>query len=82
MIPEDYEQRVTALAEQDPYYQKLLEQCRIAELQYLQVLQALPDADRQTIEGYITLCEELSHRSAQLTAEHYAIHTVPILKSL
>lgn len=75
MIPEDYEQQAAALAEQDPYYQKLLAQCRIAELQYLQILQALPDADRQTIEGYITLCEELSHRSAQLTAGYYSIHS-------
>lgn len=61
-MDEKQEMQLTALAQADAWYQQLLSQCQEAETAYLQLLDKLSDADRETPERYIALCEELEYR--------------------
>lgn len=56
-------------AKADAVYQQLLKECRRLEPAYLAVLDKLPDADKDHLEAYISACEELEHRLAQLSYE-------------
>lgn len=74
MFPEDFEEISTQLAGKDPVYQALLRECLAREAEAVQALDALPASGRAAVEAYLTLCEELEHRKAQLAATHYALH--------
>jgi hypothetical protein len=64
----NYEQAqlLHAAAMNDPCYQSLLEECRKLELEYLRILRKLPERDRDILERYISLCEELEYRKTCL----------------
>lgn len=61
--------QVTKLAERDPTFQEMLTICHALEPAYLAVLEKLPEADRKTLEMYITACEDKENRFAQLAYE-------------
>lgn len=56
-------------AMKDPMYQQLLDVCRSREETYRNVLEKLPREDVQSLEEYISACEEMEHRLAQLAYE-------------
>ena len=51
----------------DQEYQRLLWECRGLEREYLRITEVLPEKDRELLDRYITLCEELEHRYCYLT---------------
>lgn len=59
---EQQEKQLNSLAQADEWYQQLLAKCKNAEARYQQILKRLPSADRDIIETYIALCEELEYR--------------------
>lgn len=62
------EKQLNALAQADEWYQQLLRECETAEERYHQILQKLSDADREAMERYIALCEEMEYRRTCLAA--------------
>lgn len=56
------EKQLTALAQEDEWYQQLLRQCEAAEVRYHEILSKLSQGDRETVEKYIALCEEMEYR--------------------
>ena len=69
-MKQDYwEQILLEAARKDQEYQCLLAQCRKAEKDYERILQSLSPDDREQLDRYITLCEELEHRLTLLACE-------------
>ena len=66
MEQELLERRLARRAALDPWYQQLLKECEEAEPEFLRIRDSLSDADQETLDHYITLCEELGHRMACL----------------
>ena len=58
--------QVTELAKKDGLYQEMLAACALLEPAYLAVLEKLSPDDRQTLEAYITACEDKENRFAQM----------------
>lgn len=56
------EKQLNALAQEDEWYQQLLRQCEGAEERYHEILSTLSLSDREFVETYIALCEELEYR--------------------
>lgn len=81
MFPEDFEEISTQLAGKDPVYQALLSECLAREAEAMRALDALPASSRAAVEAYLTVCEELEHRRAQLAATHYALHGARVFTS-
>ena len=65
---EQQEKLLNALTEADEWYQQLLRECETAEVSYQKVLSRLSAADRETVEHYIALCEEMEYRRTCLAA--------------
>jgi len=57
-----WEERLTQLAKDDPWYQQLLRECEEAEPEFLRIRASLPPSDQEMLDRYISLCEELGHR--------------------
>ena len=69
-MKQDYwEHILLEAARKDQEYQCLLAQCRKAEKDYERILQSLSPDDREQLDRYITLCEELEHRLPLLACE-------------
>ena len=58
------------LVEFDSIYQAHLQQLKSIEPEYLSILNSLPASQRQIIDRYIFLCEELDHRKLSLLLCH------------
>jgi hypothetical protein len=58
--------QVTELAKKDGEFQTLLASCAELEPAYLAVLEKLTPEDRQSLEAYITACEDKENRFAQI----------------
>lgn len=50
----------------DPWYRELLEKCAALEEDYQRIFLSLPEADREKLDAYIALCEELEYRRMQI----------------
>ena len=61
-----WEEKLTQMASVDPWYQQLLKECEEAEPEFLRIRASLPEADQETLDRYISLCEELGHRMTSL----------------
>ena len=59
---EQQEKQLNALAQADAWYQQLLGQCEEAEERYQQIMETLSAEDKESVERYIALCEELEYR--------------------
>lgn len=66
---EEYERYATQRAREDAFMQELLGQLRAAEAAYLRIRDSLPPEERDALERYIALCEEIEHRRGVLAAE-------------
>lgn len=58
-----------SLWENDPILQALLAECEDAEHDYEQLAATLNLQQRQTIERYLSACEEVDHRKLTLALE-------------
>ncbi len=66
-MKQDYwNQVILEAARKDAVYQDLLARCIAAEAGYLQILESLPPQQREQLEEYISLCEELEYRKTVL----------------
>ena len=74
LIPENLEETIFHLRENDTQCLNLLEKCCALSEKYFQILESLDPADRACLQQYRDLCEDLEDRTAQLIAAHYAIH--------
>ena len=63
------EQKLEAVLRGDRVYQKLLEEYCRAEVECNVVLGRLTPEERETLESYISLGEELDHRRTALALE-------------
>lgn len=69
-MKQDYwDQVLWEAARKDPEYQQLLTQCRAAEQDYFEILESLPPERREQLQDYISLCEELERRLAELALQ-------------
>ena len=74
LIPENLEETILELRMNDPQCQQLLEKSYALSEQYFQVMESLNPADRELIQQYLALCEDVEDRTVQLVAAHYATH--------
>ena len=77
-VPEDLDEIIQRLRRNDARCQELLEK---SYEQYFRILESLAPADRDCLEEYLSLCEELEDRTVQLVSIHYAINSTKVLKN-
>lgn len=53
---------LASLLQNDAVFQTLLAECMTCEAAYKRICRKLSEEDRELLERYITLCEELEHR--------------------
>ena len=56
------ELRLTEISKSDSIYQELLQRCQALESDYLRIKSGLSAEDQETLDRYISLCEELEYR--------------------
>lgn len=54
--------QVQELLDHDTEYQKILRVLSIAEKKYLQIMEKLPPVEREIVDDYIELCEDLEYQ--------------------
>ena len=67
------EQWLQKAMQNDPTYQELLEKLLALEPEYRRILNGLSDQDRNTLETYIMLSEELESRCTYLLIEKISL---------
>ena len=73
------EQLLIELTRRDVFYQQLLKECEELTPCYKRILHTLPEEDRQILEHYICLCEELEYRRTCLAASVFCPDSTPNL---
>ena len=69
-MKQDYwDQILLEAARKDDHYQKLLRACREAEADYTAIRDSLSEDQREQLERYISLCEELQYRLTTLACQ-------------
>lgn len=66
---EKQEQKLLAATKVDMEYRRLLAECQELEDAYTQIKDNLSEEDRELLERYIALCEELEYRRTCLAME-------------
>lgn len=72
MVPENFYQKIPELAEADPMCRSLKDELISVERIYHLVSEKLTEHDRDVIERYISLCEELEYQKTRLASAYYA----------
>ena len=57
---------INSAAGEDAYYQETLRECREAEAKYLEVVGRLTPEEREVIDDYVTVCENLEFQRARI----------------
>lgn len=74
MVPDQLDEIVLALRKADGVYLALMEQaCALSE-DYFRILDTLDTADREHLQSYLDLCQDMEDRTVQLVAVHFAIN--------
>ena len=60
------EQKILKLTDTDADYQEILQQIRVKEADYRQILDALSPENAGIVDDYVALCEELLHQKVRL----------------
>lgn len=68
-MKKEQEKILAALSAADTEYQRLLCECAALEADYARIMDSLPDCDREILERYIALCEEMDHRRICIALE-------------
>jgi len=58
----DVERRLTAMTRVDSFYRELLDRCSALSDDYHRICSSLSEDDREKLEMYISICEELEYR--------------------
>ncbi len=74
LVPEKLEETVSLLRKNDPVYQKILEKIQALNEDDFRIMEALSEKDREILEQYMNLTDELDERAVQLAAAHYALN--------
>ena len=73
LVPEKLEETISILRKNDAYYQEKLDTiCAMSE-DYFRIMESLSKGDRERLEQYMELTQELDERTIQLVACHYAL---------
>ena len=57
---------LVSMAKKDPTYRELLQKCGALEPEYIRICKILSDEDREILDRYIGICEELEHQKVRL----------------
>ena len=69
IMHQEIQNRLQTAISQDEIYQQLLVDCKAMERGYLRIISNLTDEDRERLERYIALGEELEHRRTWIAME-------------
>ena len=73
LVPDKLEKTVSILRKNDAFYQEKLDKiCAMSE-DYFRIMESLSKADRESLEQYMELTQEMDERTVQLVATHYAL---------
>ena len=67
----NFERKLYASLEKDTVYQERLNACLALEPEYRRIVASLPSHDRDVLDLYISLCEEMDHRALILALSIY-----------
>lgn len=67
----NFERKLYASLEKDTVCQELLNACLALEPEYRRIVASLPSHDRDVLDLYISLCEEMDHRALILALSIY-----------
>lgn len=67
----NFERKLYASLEKDTVYQELLNACLALEPEYRRIAASLPSHDREVLDLYISLREEMDHRALILALSIY-----------
>ena len=74
MVPDKLDETVLALRKADGEYLALMEQvCALSE-DYFRILDTLDAADREHLQRYMELCQDMEDRTVRLVAMHFAVN--------
>ena len=74
MVPDQLDETILALRKADGEYLALMEQaCALSE-DYFRILDTLDTADREHLQRYLDLCQDMEDRTVQLVAAYFAIN--------
>ena len=74
MVPDKLDETVLALRKADGEYLALMEQaCALSE-DYFRILDTLDAADRERLQCYLDLCQDMEDRTIKLVATHFAVN--------
>ena len=62
----DVELRIAKMAGQDTFYRELLKECENLSSDYHRIRSVLQASDREILDRYIALCEELEHQRGRM----------------
>ena len=63
----EQENRLLEMIKTDDTYQSLLAECGKLEKDYLRIIHTLTETDREILDKYIGVCEELEHQKVILS---------------
>ena len=63
------------LLHSDDFYQELRSECSAQEKSYQEILDQLNDAQQEQLERYISCCEDMEYRKAQLAYQLGKLHS-------
>lgn len=63
------ERKLSILLMLDNEYQQLLQECKVLENEYIRIVGCLTEQDRDVLDRYIAVCEELEFRRCTLAAQ-------------
>ena len=73
LVPEKLETTISILRKNDTVYQEKLDKiCAMSE-DYFRIIDSLSKADREILEQYMELTQEMDERTVQLVATHFAL---------
>ena len=79
LIPENLEETILHLRENDTQCQELLKKSYVLAEEYFRILESLGPADRACLQQYRDLCGDLEDRTVKLIAAQYAINGANVL---
>ena len=62
----EQERLLLSLLKNDGTYQELLKECGELEIEYLRICDTLLEKDRELLDRYISVCEEMEHQKVRL----------------
>ena len=74
----DLEAKIARMAYADTFYQVMLKECEELGKEYERIREILSENDKEILDRYIALCEELEHQRGRMA---YAVGTQDGMRS-